>query len=163
MPGITVLTHARVIDCTGRPPEEDAAVVVEDGRIREVARSGAAPRSGATVIDCRGHTLMPGLTDAHVHVMAVEANMLELHRQHPSSLIALKAAAALREMLFRGFTTVRDCGGADWGMREAVAQGVIPGPRLLVSGRFISQTGGHGDYRRRTETGAPLEGCIDDP
>jgi imidazolonepropionase-like amidohydrolase len=160
MTGITLLTHARVIDCTGRPPQDDATVVVEDGRIREVMRPGAAPRAGATVIDCRGHTLMPGLTDAHVHVMAVEANMLELHRQHPPSLIVLKAAAGLREMLLRGFTTVRDCGGADWGMREAVARGVIPGPRLLVSGRFISQTGGHGDYRRRTETGPPLEGCI---
>ncbi len=160
MPGMTVLAHARVIDGTGRPPHEDAAVVVEAGLIREVTGAGAAPRSAARVIDCRGSTLLPGLTDAHVHVMAVEANMLELHRQHPPSLIALKAGVGLRAMLLRGFTTVRDCGGADWGVREAVAQGVVPGPRLLVSGRFISQTGGHGDYRRRTETGPPLEGCI---
>jgi len=161
MAGLLILTQARVVDGTGREPLEGAAVVIEDGRIRDVEPSGRVPRpAGAQVLDCRGQTLMPGLTDAHVHVMAVEANVLEQHRSVPPSLLVLRAAQALRETLLQGYTTVRDCGGADWGLREAIAQGLIPGPRLLVSGRFISQTGGHGDLRRRTEPGPPIEACV---
>ncbi len=158
---LTLLVNARVLDCTGREPLEGAAVAVEDGRIADVEPSGRAARpAGAMVLDCRGQTLMPGLTDAHVHVMAVEANILEQHRLVPSSLAVLKGGVILRETLLQGYTTVRDCGGADWGLREAVEAGVVPGPRLLVSGRPISQTGGHGDVRRRTETGPPPESCV---
>ena len=161
MASLTVLVGARVIDCTGRDPLEGAAIVVEGGVIREVDPSGRVSRpGGALVLDCRGQTLLPGLTDAHVHVMAVETNILEQHREVPPSLAVLKAGVILRETLLQGYTTVRDCGGADWGLREAVAQGVVPGPRLLVSGRPISQTGGHADMRRRTETGPPLDGCV---
>ncbi len=160
MPG-TILLNARVIDGTGREPLEGAALAIEDGRIQEIAPAGRVARpAGAAVLDCRGHTVMPGLTDAHVHVMAVEANILEQHRTLPASLAVLKAGVALRETLFQGYTTVRDCGGADWGLRAAVESGVVMGPRLLVSGRPLSQTGGHADVRRRTETGPPLDCCV---
>ncbi|MGH7263936.1 MAG: amidohydrolase family protein, partial [Candidatus Rokuibacteriota bacterium] len=143
---LTLLVNARVLDMTGREPVEGAALAIENGRIREIAASGRVPRpAGARVVDCGGHTVMPGLTDAHVHVLAVEANILEQHRALPPSLAVLKAGVVLREVLLQGYTTVRDCGGADWGVAQAVATGVVPGPRLLVSGRPISQTGGHGD------------------
>jgi imidazolonepropionase-like amidohydrolase len=163
VPSVTVLVNARVLDCTGREPFE-GAVAVEGDRIVDVAPSGRVARPpGATVLDCRGQTLLPGLTDAHVHVLAVEANIVEQHRQLPPSLVALRAGVLLREALGQGYTTVRDCGGADWGLREAVETGVVPGPRLLVAGRPISQTGGHADVRRRTETGPPVEVCVGMP
>ena len=69
------------------------------------------------------------------------------------SEIAVLAATALTEMLERGFTTVRDAGGADAGLRRTIEEGSLKGPRLLVSGRALSQTGGHGDQRSATEEG----------
>jgi imidazolonepropionase-like amidohydrolase len=161
-PALTVLTNAFLIDGTGGDPVEGAAVVVEGERIKDVVPSG---RQGAlpgrvTTLDLQGRTLMPGLTDAHVHVCAVEGNTAEQHRLHPPSLVAAKALRRLEQALAQGFTTVRDAGGADYGFREAVASGLYPGPRLLVSGRVLSQTGGHGDKRRRAEWIAPIDACL---
>jgi imidazolonepropionase-like amidohydrolase len=159
---ITVLANAVLIDCTGREPQEGAAVVVEGSIIKEVIPSGrVGPLAGdVDRIDLRGRTLMPGLTDAHVHVCAVEANTAEQHRLHPPSLIAARALRRIEQCLAQGFTTVRDAGGADYGFREAVASGLHPGPRLLVSGRVLSQTGGHGDKRRPSEWIPPLDACL---
>src|SRR2546428_13091742 len=92
---------------------------------------------------------MPGLTDAHVHICAVEGNITDQHRHLPPSLLAAKALRRAEECLMQGFTTVRDAGGADYGFREAIEEGLCPGPRLLVSGNYISQTGGHRGKRRR--------------
>ena len=121
MPGLTVLENAVVIDCTGADPQEGAAVVVEDDRIKDVLPHGrVGPLPGrVTTLDCRGATLMPGLTDAHVHICAVEANVLEQYRQLPPSLLAARALRRAEECLLQGFTTVRDAGGADYGFREA--------------------------------------------
>ena len=104
-------------------------------------------------------TLLPGLTDAHVHIGAVEGNVLDQHREHPSNLVALIMARTLEDTLQRGFTTVRDAGGADWSFKAAVERGIVEGPRLLVSDRPLSQTGGHGDWRRVTETQSPEIFC----
>src|SRR5439155_5901925 len=78
----------------------------------------------------------------------------------PPSLLAAKALRRAEECLRQGFTTVRDAGGADYGFREAINEGIYPGPRMLVSGNYISQTGGHGDKRRRAEWNAPIDCCI---
>jgi imidazolonepropionase-like amidohydrolase len=159
---LTVLTHAFLIDCTGRDPLEGAALVVEDDRIKEVVPGGrVGPLPGAvTTLDCRGATLMPGLTDAHVHICAVTENVLDQHRQYPPSYIAARAMRRAEECLMQGFTTVRDAGGADYGFRLALEEGHFAGPRLLVSGNYISQTGGHGDLRRRAEATAPVDCCV---
>ena len=159
---LTVFTSAFLLDCTGAEPVEGAAVVVEDDRIREVVPGGrVGPLPGrVTTLDCKGATLMPGLTDAHVHICAVEGNITDQHRYLPPSLLAAKALRRAEECLFQGFTTVRDAGGADYCFREAVAEGLYPGPRLLVSGNYISQTGGHGDKRRRAEWIEPIQCCI---
>ncbi|MBL8265093.1 metal-dependent hydrolase family protein [Steroidobacter sp.] len=101
---------------------------------------------------------MPGLIDAHVHVMISELNIGKL-KQMPATLAALRAGPILSGMLDRGFTTVRDTGGADHGLKEALASGVVRGPRLFIAGRAISQTGGHVDYRERTESGPVGCGC----
>ena len=162
MPGVTILTNAFLIDCTGNEPIEGVAVVVEDGLIKDVLSSGkVGPLKGsAATLDLKGQTLMPGLTDAHVHLCAVEANATDQHRFLPPSLLAAKTLRRAEECLMQGFTTVRDAGGADYGFREAINGGLYPGPRLLVSGNYISQTGGHGDKRRRAEWVEPIDCCI---
>ena len=97
----------------------------------------------------------PG-TSAHVHVCAVEVDLAAQRRAYPASLLAYAAGTMISQALGQGFTTVRDAGGADWGMKEAVGRGLIPGPRMFVSGHPLSQSGGHGDSRTRAETYA---GC----
>ena len=159
---LTVFTNAFVIDCTGAEPMEGAAVVVEDDRIKEVAASGrVGPLPGrVTTLDLAGKTLMPGLTDAHVHICAVTENITDQHRHYPPSYIAARAMQRAHECLLQGFTTVRDAGGADYGFRLVLEEGHFPGPRLLVSGNYISQTGGHGDKRRRSEWTGPIDCCV---
>ena len=156
----TLLRDAFLIDCTGADPRERASVLVEDGVIRDV-RSGSSPgtRGHDREIDCSGLALMPGLTDAHVHIGAVDVNILDQHREYPSNLTALLMAGILTDTLMQGFTTVRDAGGTDWSFKEAVERGVVEGPRLLVSDKPLSQTGGHGDWRRRSETQPPEIFC----
>src|SRR5262247_2545342 len=162
MARITVFANALLIDCVAKEPIEGAAVVVEGERIADVIRSGkVGPLNGAVeTVDLKGRTLMPGLTDAHVHVCAVEGNTAEQHRHNPPSLVIAKALRRMEQALMQGFTTVRDAGGADYGLREAAASGLYPGPRMLVSGRVLSQTGGHGDKRRRAEWTAPVDCCV---
>jgi imidazolonepropionase-like amidohydrolase len=126
-------------------------VVVEGNRIREVSEH-AIPGGDATVIDVAGRTLMPGLIDAHVHVVAVEAS-LGFNASLPDSLVMARSMRLQHEMLMRGFTTVRDVGGADFGQVVAQAQGFVRGPRLIISGKALSQTGGHCDFRGRFNAG----------
>ena len=160
MAGTTILTNAFLVDCAGNEPRERASVVVEGERIREV-RFGEPPHTGVhdAIVDCAGRTLMPGLTDAHVHIGAVDVNILDQHREHPSNLVALMMARILEDTLQQGFTTVRDAGGTDWSFKAAIERGIVDGPRLLISDRPLSQTGGHGDWRRATETQSPEIFC----
>jgi imidazolonepropionase-like amidohydrolase len=159
---ITVFTNAFLIDCTGADPVDGAAVVVEDEKIKDVLPNGkVGPLPGpVTTLDLEGATLMPGLTDAHVHICAVTENITDQHRYYPPSYIAARAMKRAEECLMQGFTTVRDAGGADYGFRMVLDEGHFPGPRLLVSGRYISQTGGHGDKRRRSEWSDPIDCCV---
>ena len=124
---------------------EGMEVLVEGERIKEV--SDAPIRvSAADTLDLGGRTLMPGLIDAHVHVMAADADLGKLDAM-PGSLVAQHARHALEDALERGFTTVRDAGGADYDLAIAIDNGLIDGPRLFYAGRALSQTGGHGDFR----------------
>ncbi|HXG04823.1 MAG TPA: amidohydrolase family protein, partial [Candidatus Binatia bacterium] len=102
---LTVFTHAFLIDCTGADPIEGAAVVVEDDRIKDVLPHGrVGPLPGpVTTLDCRGATLMPGLTDAHVHLCAVTENITDQHRFYPPSYIAVRAMRRAEECLMQGF------------------------------------------------------------
>lgn len=125
-------------------------VLVEGGLIREVS-DRPIKASDAHRIELGRRTLMPGLIDAHIHVVLTEVN-LQLLSGVPLTLLAAKASASMQAMLARGFTTLRDTGGADWGIKAAVEQGLFVGPRLFISGQPISQTGGHGDFRLRTQS-----------
>ena len=132
-------------------------ILVEGDTIREVSgRPVKAP--GASVVDCGGRTLMPGLIDCHVHVVLSEVVIRQLENV-PLTLMTARASALMRAMLDRGFTTVRDTGGADWGLKAAVEQGLIEGPRMFISGKALGPTGGHCDMRRRTDAGARCHCC----
>jgi imidazolonepropionase-like amidohydrolase len=153
-----VLQNAVIIDGSGHDPIEGGAVVVEGQRIKEIISGspGTLPAT-ALVLDCKGQTLLPGLIDAHVHMGSVDATFTEQQRRNFTSVLVIKTVANIKEALDQGFTTVRDVGGADPGFRQAVAEGLIPGPRMFVCGRMISQTGGHADGRLPTENYHPVE------
>jgi imidazolonepropionase-like amidohydrolase len=142
-----ILSNANIVDGSHDAPRGPFHVRVADGRIREVSEHPITAGSAAA-IDLAGRVLMPGLIDAHVHVIATTPN-LGANLRLPNSLVALRGARLMRKMLMRGFTTVRDLGGADIGLAMAVEEGLIEGPRLMICGKALSQTGGHTDYRGR--------------
>src|SRR5262252_208375 len=129
-------------------------LLIEGDTVRELSDK-PIKAAEATVIDCGKRTLMPGLIDCHVHAIHSEVNIRFMEAM-PLTLITARAATRLRAMLDRGFTTVRDTGGCDWGIKEGVAQGHLVGPRLFIAGQSIGPTGGHSDGRRRTDAG---DGC----
>jgi imidazolonepropionase-like amidohydrolase len=130
------------------------SVTVDGNRISAVATAATGASTG-TVIDADGMTLMPGLIDAHVHVYAYEANLI---RNDQASMVArtLHAEQVMRSALQRGFTALRDAGGADRDLADALDARMFDGPRLFYSGLALSQTGGHGDFR---VPGVRLCGC----
>ena len=133
-----------LLDCTGADPRPHSAVLVEDGRITRIDAAGAIrPADGARRIDGGGMTLMPGLTDAHVHFGLIEHAANEPPESHVSYV--LKVIENIRIALDEGFTTVRDAGGADVGVKQAVEQGLVQGPRMQISITVLTITGGHGD------------------
>ena len=144
--------NAAITDAT-RPEPREGHVLVEDGVIRDTeARPGSA--ENREVIDLRGRTLMPGLIDCHVHVVASMMN-LTMNAQLPDAMAVLRSLPIMRGMLDRGFTTVRDVGGAPYALAEAVEQGLAPAPRLVVCGKALSKTGGHTDGRPRHDIHDP--------
>src|SRR5256885_4400128 len=147
---LNLFKNANLLEPKADSLQGGVSVIVEGESIREVSAS-PIKAGNADVIDCKGRTLMPGLIDCHVHVMLSEVNIRYLEAI-PLTMMTVRAAALMRAMIDRGFTTVRDTGGADWGMRDGVAQGLLPGPRMFIAGRAIGPTGGHSDARRRTDT-----------
>jgi imidazolonepropionase-like amidohydrolase len=143
-----MLTHCTLLDGTSPDLREGMHVLVEGGRIREVSETPITAAE-ARVIDLKGKTLMPGLIDAHVHLIATTLNLGQLAAE-PMSLTVARARHIAEGMLRRGFTSVRDAAGTDWGLAAAIDQGLIDGPRVFYAGRALSQTGGHGDFRPRT-------------
>lgn len=141
-----VIRNASLIDVEKGEVIQNSYVSIQDGRFIEVGVGNSFSSNGADVIDAKGKYLMPGLCDAHVHVTAGTHNFAELTRWSPFYTSA-KAGDIMKGMLLRGFTTVRDAGGADFGLAQASAEGLLPGPRLLFGGKALSQTGGHGDMR----------------
>ena len=160
-----VLSGGRVFDGTGAAIA-DGDIVVEDGRIVDVG-SGL---DGDERVDVSGLTVLPGFIDCHVHV--VSSGVIGVQGlQQPFSYGYFQAVRNLAVTLDCGITTVRDAGGADWGVRKAVDDGLIEGPRLRIAISILSQTGGHGDGWLPSGTCAPIfpphvarpDGVVDGP
>jgi len=141
----TIFKNAMILDPEGGALIGECNVLVEDGAVAYIT-TAAIRRKSAQVFDLKGKTLMPGLCDAHVHVTAATPDFAALRHWSPA-YVTVRAAEILKGMLMRGFTTVRDAGGADFGLAQAVDEGYIAGPRILFCGKALSQTGGHGDMR----------------
>ncbi|MBB3674568.1 metal-dependent hydrolase family protein [Modestobacter versicolor] len=147
-----VFSGGQVLDGTGSPPAP-GDVAVEDGRVVEVGTG----LDGDEVVDCTGATVLPGLFDCHVHVMLSGVDTLR-HLQTPFSYGFYEAVHNLRRTLALGITNVRDAGGADLGVAEAVRNGLIAGPRMQIAISMLSQTGGHGDGWHVCGAEVPLMG-----
>jgi imidazolonepropionase-like amidohydrolase len=144
----TILTNARLLDSIEDEPVENSYVIIEDDTIKEVARGQPQLSSDALTMDCQGKTLMSGLIDAHSHYAITTNDMGGVLSEFPF-FTALKIKSQLEKIAQAGFTTIRDGGGGHWSHKQAVSDGLIDGPRLLVCGPLISTTGGHGDFNLR--------------
>lgn len=135
----TLIRGASIVDGTGAAPAL-ADIVIEDGRIAEIG----VGLDGDEAFDATGLTALPGLIDCHVHVMVAGVDYLKI-MQMPFSYSNFVAVGNLEKTLQLGITTVRDAGGADLGVKEAVNNGLIRGPRMQIAISILSQTGGHSD------------------
>lgn len=142
-----LFTGGRFLDPDRTELLDGIEVLIEGDRVQEVSERPIHAES-ATRIDLGGKTLMPGLIDSHVHVIAAMVD-LAANAAQPSSLATLRASQVMNAMLMRGFTTVRDLGGADAGLVHGVQEELIDGPRLVICGKALGQTGGHTDVRGR--------------
>ncbi|PSU35214.1 hydrolase [Photobacterium lutimaris] len=139
----TLISDVNIFNGIENKLYENLDVLIENNKVVEIA-SGIKPSEGATVIDGQGKTLMPGLTDAHVHLTLNDVPNVSIYEDTIFYSAALSVVGA-KDMLLRGFTTVRDVGGPVGGIKRAIDSGKIPGPRVYPSNAFISQTSGHGD------------------
>jgi imidazolonepropionase-like amidohydrolase len=142
---VLAIVGGRVIDGLGCDPIEKGTILIERDRITAVGKDTdvSIPRD-ARVADAAGRTVLPGMIDCHVH-STYRARDIRKHLTNTPTYNVLRSTHILEETLACGVTTARDMGGADAGFREAIADGLIKGPRLLISIVMISQTGGHGD------------------
>src|SRR5919201_3721251 len=138
-----VVRAGQYIDGTGADPRRDVNLHIDGTTITKVG--GEAPRD-ATIIDRSEQTVMPGMIDCHVHLLATLAS-LEERIQKPYSLVIAEGLRNAKTTLESGFTTVRDAAGTPLGMKQAIDRGLFPGPRLRIAVGALSQTGGHGDAR----------------
>jgi imidazolonepropionase-like amidohydrolase len=145
----TLFRNARLFDGFNSDCPEGMQVLVENGVIREISDRPIAC-AGAQVLDVGGRTLMPGLIDAHIHAYASDVSVQKVEA-HGNAYRTAHAARMLGHALDCGFTTVRDVGGGDYSLSRALDDGLIRGPRFFYAGRFLSMTGGHGDFRQAHE------------
>lgn len=138
-----LLKNARIWDGSADGYSAEGDVLAVDGRIAEI---GKVSSNADRTVDLKGRSLLPGFIDAHFHAYAADVNLGYVDTL-PMDYLAHHASQLMGAALDRGFTTVRDAGGADWGLWKAIEDGVMRGPRLFYSGKALSQTGGHGDGR----------------
>lgn len=146
-----LIQNSNLLDVEKAEIIEGVNVLIEENKISELSDK-EIKSSTATKIDARGKTLMPGLIDAHVHITATSVDLGRISN-YPHSLTVLRAGKLAEAMLMRGFTTIRDCTGADWGFHQAIEEDILKGPRLFFVGKALGPTGGHGDRRPKTYEG----------
>lgn len=166
-----VFVNINVVDTIAGKIQPGRIVRIQDGKIKSITPSSddtdesgqllfdPGPNDDAIYINSAGKYLSPGLIDNHVHLTSVPGTAdLQSAMATPGPVSALRQPYQCKAMLERGFTSVRDCGGASLALKEAIADGVFPGPRLFIAGHALSQTGGHGD-RRGAHEGDGAVGC----
>jgi len=144
-----LLRNLRFFDGRTLELQSGRDIVVEDGRITGLPPAGQGPEE-ADIVDCGGRVVIPGLIDAHWHATLVGVSMIAAMTQD-IAWVHLMAGREAGATLMRGFTTVRDTGGPVFGLKMAIDQGVVAGPRVFPSGAMLSQTSGHGDFRLLNE------------
>jgi imidazolonepropionase-like amidohydrolase len=149
-PGATVFSNVRLFDGRSDALRDGLAVVVQGEKVTEVRDAAAPAPANAEVIDGRGGVLMPGLIDAHRHTIMAAVPQATALTADPSYMHIVAAEEAERTLM-RGFTSVRDAGGPAFGLKRAIDEGQIVGPRIFPSGAMISQTSGHADFRSVNE------------
>jgi len=142
----TLLHNGTLIDGNGGEPIENGALLLKENKIHAVGRKDdiSLPDDEVTMVDVGGGTILPGMIDAHVHVMFAGFDFMKIMTE-PFSYKFFDVIANLKRIIESGVTTVRDAGGADLGVKQAVADGLIAGPRLQISICMLSPTGGHAD------------------
>src|SRR5215469_11903235 len=148
--GATLFQNVRIFDGKSDSLSAPSNVLIKGNLIERISTEPIAAEPGVTAIAGKGRTLMPGLIDAHWHAMLIRAN--------PTQALAgdvgynnIVAGAEATDTLLRGFTTVRDVGGPAFGLKQAIDEGIVAGPRIFPSGAVITITGGHGDFRELSE------------
>jgi imidazolonepropionase-like amidohydrolase len=157
---VTLFQNVRVLNRAGELTAP-TNVLVRGNVIERISTSPIPTDRMATtkIIEGGGRTLMPGMIDAHTHIMMQESPM-SVAMTADIGYITLVAGRAATDTLLRGFTSIRDLGGPSFGLKMAIDQGIIVGPRIYSSGAFISQTGGHGDYRMPYEIPRQIGGPL---
>ena len=150
--GVTLFQNVRIFDGTSDKLSELSNVLVRGNKIEKISTTPIPTdrRADTKLIDGAGRTLMPGLIDAHWHMILVRPTVAEAINGDLGYLI-LVAGAEAKDTLMRGFTTVRDLGGPTFALKRAIDEGVVIGPRIYPSGAMITITGGHGDFRKPSE------------
>ena len=148
----TLIRVGRLIDGTGAPPREDVDLLVEGSCIAGIGSRGEISEEGARVIAAEDKTVLPGLIDAHVHICSdPDPDPVQKERTDSPAMMTIRGVRNVRLTLEGGITTIRTLGtpwDLDLAIRDAIKAGIIPGPRIVVAGRGITITGGHGHYYR---------------
>ncbi|MBU5465828.1 amidohydrolase family protein [Virgibacillus sp. MSJ-26] len=160
----TLIKNGTLIDGNGGQPVQDAAVLVKDNVIEKVGTLSdiPVPNEDVTEVDAQGGYILPGMIDTHVHLM-MEIEAVEKQLTTPFSYRFYKAVKHMEKTLHAGVTTVRDAGGTDAGVKKAVEDGLVPGPRMQISVNAITTTGGHGDKWMRSGIDTTLHGYPGSP
>jgi imidazolonepropionase-like amidohydrolase len=162
----TLIRGGVLIDGTGADPIEDGAILIENGKIVEVGPSSAIRSTGAEIIEAGGRTIMPGLIDAHIHIGSDGSPNVMRRLKDKHAYTAIKSAVHARKLLEAGFTTIRDAaahGYTNIATRDAINEGLIPGPRMRAPGYGLTSTGGHGDSYYAPHVHVENPGLVDGP
>lgn len=156
-PSSVLFKNVRIFD--GVSERLTAGSVLVEGKLIKAVGEHLEAQDGTSIIECGGRVLMPGLIDAHVH-LALVRRPGEIRNDYDWMYVGALAGDQARRMLLRGFTTVRDIGGPTVGLARAIDGGLLPGPRILSSGPFITQTSGHGDFRNYNDPHPVMTGNL---